>query len=203
VINIVEKNKMETFTIKDDKINVEEIMEKIRQSIQKKKKTHYTDEDIQEIAKKKLATFLHTSEVKSNFTEELHRLKENWNVSISLESIYKSHPNLKGSIIYWIRKRLRPIARLFFNIDVLFPEFHKQSKINLSYAHLLHNLIFELTKLKLEHEELRKINENLIRQLQMEEKRERTLEKVVLEKAAESTKETKKAAQRKTKKSAE
>ena len=194
---------METFTIKDDKINVEEIMEKIRQSIQKKKKTHYTDDDIEEIAKKKLATFLHTSEVKSAFTEELHRLKENWNVSISLESIYKSHPSRKGSIIYWLRKRLRPVTRLFFNLDVFFPEFHKQSKVNLSFAHLLHNLIFELTKLKLEHEELRKINENLIRRLQMEEKRERTLEKIVLEKAEESKKKTKKATQRKSKKSAE
>ncbi len=194
---------METFTIKDDKINVEEIMEKIRQSIQKKKKTHYTDDDIEEIAKKKLATFLHTSEVKSAFTEELHRLKENWNVSISLESIYKSHPSLKGSIIYWLRKRLRPVTRLLFNLDVFFPEFHKQSKINLSFAHLLHNLIFELTKLKLEHEELRKINENLIRRLQMEEKRERTLEKIVLEKTEDSREKSRKTTQRKHKKSSE
>lgn len=192
---------MNTFTIKDDKINVVEIMDKIRQNIEKKKKTHYTEDDLEDIAKKKLATFLHTSEVKSNLTEELHRLKEGWNISVSLESIYKSHANIKGNIIYWIRKRLRPTSKLLFNLDVLFPEFHKQSKVNLSFAHLLHNLIFELTKLKLEHEELRKMHETLLRRLEIQERRERTLEKMVLPEAEEAEQKKSRAAKPKSKKS--
>ena len=186
---------METFTIKDDKINVEEIMHKIRQSIEKKRKMLYTEDDLQDIAKKKLSTFLHTSEVKSKFAEELHRLKEGWNISVSLESLYKSHPNIKGAIIYWIRMRLRPLVKMFFNIDILFPELHKQSKINLSFAHLLHNLIFELTKLKVEHEELRKMHENLLRRLEMEGRRERALEKMVVLKKEEPQKKREKPSQ--------
>ena len=171
---------MEPFVIKDDKVNVAEIMEHIRQQIEKKKRVLYTEEELEDLAKAKLRSYIHSSEVRSSFAEELHALNAEWNISISLESLYKSHPNLYGRLIYRIRKLLRPVTRFFMNIDVLFPEFHKQSKLNLNYAHLLHNLILELTKLRLEHDELKSRLDNLNERLQMQTQRERTLEKMVV-----------------------
>jgi len=171
---------MEPFVIKDDKVNVAEIMEHIRQQIEKKKRVLYTEEELEELAKTKLSSYIHSSEVRSSFAEELQALKADWNISISLESLYKSHPNLYGRIIYRIRKLLRPLVKFFMNIDVLFPEFHKQSKLNLNFAHLLHNLILELTKLRLEHDELKSRLDELNRRLELQNKRERTLEKMVV-----------------------
>jgi len=171
---------MEPFVIKDDKINVAEIMKHIRKQIEKKKRVLYTEEELKELAKSKLSSYIHSSEVKSSFAEELQALKADWNVSISLESLYKSHPNLYGRVIYRIRKFLRPVARFFMNIDVLFPEFHKQSKLNLNLAHLLYNLILELTKLRLEHDELKSRLETLNHRLELQTKRERALEKMVV-----------------------
>ncbi|TKJ36124.1 hypothetical protein CEE39_00320 [bacterium (candidate division B38) B3_B38] len=171
---------MEPFVIKDDKVNVAEIMEHIRQQIEKKKRVLYTEEELEELAKTKLSSYIHSSEVKSSFAEELQALKADWNISISLESLYKSHPSLYGRMIYRIRKLLRPVTRFFMNIDVLFPEFHKQTKLNLNFAHLLHNLILELTKLRLDHDELKSRLEGLNQRLEHQTKRERTLEKMVV-----------------------
>ena len=171
---------MEPFEIKDDKVNVAEIMEHIRQQIEKKKRVLYTEEELEELAKTKLSSYVHSSEVRSAFAEELQALKADWNISISLESLYKSHPSLYGRVIYRIRKLLRPLVKFFMNIDVLFPELHKQSKLNLNFTHLLHNLILELTKLRLEHDELKSRLEDLKQRLELQTKRERTLEKMVV-----------------------
>ena len=178
---------MEPFVIKDDKVNVAEIMEHIRQQIEKKKRVLYSEKELEELAKTKLSSYIHSSEVKSSFAEELQALKADWNISISLESLYQSHPSLYGRMIYRARKLLRPIVKFFMNIDALFAELHKQAKLNLNFAHLFHNLILEFTKLKLDHDELRNRFDDLQRQLELQTKREKTLEKMVVFKKTTSS----------------
>lgn len=183
---------MEPFVIKDDKVNVAEIMEHIRQQIEKKKRVLYSEKELEELAKTKLSSYIHSSEVKSSFAEELQALKADWNISISLESLYKSHPNLYGRMIYRARKLLRPIVKFFMNIDALIAELHKQAKLNLNFAHLFHNLILEFTKLRLEHDDLKSHLDDLQRRLELQTKRERILEKmVVFKKTTSPNKETK------------
>lgn len=79
-------------------------------------------------------------------TEALQCIGE-WNISISIEDLYRSHPSLKGKIIRSIRGITSKLFKLVMNIDVLFPQFHKQAVLNQTYIILLHTLVQEISNL--------------------------------------------------------
>ncbi|MCD6451354.1 MAG: hypothetical protein J7L64_03165 [Acidobacteria bacterium] len=178
---------MEKFTIDYENIDVAEIMEKIRRRIEeKKKKGIYSEEELLRLAQAKVASFfVQSSELKSDLVRELQRLNPQWNVSLSVDKLYISRPTTLGRIVSWVRRRLRLVAKLMFHINPLIQEINKQARINLVFAELIHNLIFELTKLRLDHEDLSHRLNALTRRVDFLETRERTLEELTLKEKKE------------------
>jgi phage shock protein A len=169
---------MGEFIIDYENIDVTRIMEEIKRRIEeKKKKMVYTDEELSRLARAKVASLIHSSDLKSDLAQELQRLSPDWKIFLSLDKLHASRPNLLGRMITLFRKMMHPIVKLFFNVDVLIHELNKQ---DLKLAHLVHNLILELTRLRLKHEELRHRVDALYRRIDFVEKRERTLEEITL-----------------------
>lgn len=78
------------------------------------------------------------------------RLDSGWNVAP--EDIYASHAGLAGTLICAIRKLLRPLVKLFVNIDL---PLYKQFKVNIGVAAALHDVMLENAALRTEVEALR------------------------------------------------
>jgi uncharacterized phage infection (PIP) family protein YhgE len=83
----------------------------------------------------------------TDFVTEAMKCVGEWNVNITLEDLYKSHPNWKGKIIQGIRAVNRRLFKLVMNIDVLFPQFHRQAVINQTNVVVLHALVQEISQL--------------------------------------------------------
>ena len=78
------------------------------------------------------------------------QLDTGWNVAP--EDLYASHPSGAGRLISLIRKLLRPITKLFVNLDL---PLHKQFKVNIGVAAALHDLMQDNMALRAELEQLR------------------------------------------------
>lgn len=83
----------------------------------------------------------------TDFVTEAMQCVGEWNIEISVEDLYRSHPGLKGKLIKAIRAINRRLFKLVMNIDVLFPQFHRQAVINQSNVVLLHTLVQEISQL--------------------------------------------------------
>lgn len=79
-------------------------------------------------------------------TEALNCVGE-WNINITREDLYRSTPGFKGKIISGIRSINRKLFKMVMNIDVLFPQFHRQAVLNQTYVQLFHTLVQEMGNL--------------------------------------------------------
>ena len=84
-----------------------------------------------------------------------------------------------GQILETTRRILRPIQKLFWNPNPMISALSRQSDLNRYYAHLLHNLVLEMSRLNLEVQELRSRNLQLAGRLEMLARRGKTLEEMV------------------------
>lgn len=82
-----------------------------------------------------------------DFVTEALRCVGEWNINVSLEDLYKSSPSFKGKMVRRIRNINRKLFKLVMNIDVLFPQFHRQAILNQTYVQLFHTLVRELSDL--------------------------------------------------------
>lgn len=78
------------------------------------------------------------------------RLDTGWNVAP--EDIYTSHPGVAGAVIAAVRRMLRPVVKMFANIDL---PLHKQFKVNIGVAAALHELMQDNVALRAELDALR------------------------------------------------
>ncbi|MBN1550603.1 hypothetical protein JW979_04000 [bacterium] len=155
-------------------INVEEIMQKIRAAIAEKQKAGiYTEESIEELADSKIMQFAEEAEIDSALLERLRSPDHSWNISPSY--LITSHrTGIKAGLIKLTKRMVRPFVRLY--TDHIFG---RQAQINLYFAHLLHNLVRELTRLQINHTSLKHRTDRLEREKEFFEQRIRTLEKMV------------------------
>lgn len=79
-------------------------------------------------------------------TEALNCVGE-WNINITREDLYRSTPGVKGKIISGIRSINRKLFKMVMNIDVLFPQFHRQAVLNQTYVQLFHTMVGEMDKI--------------------------------------------------------
>ena len=79
-------------------------------------------------------------------TEALNCVGE-WNINITREDLYRSTPGIKGKIISGIRSINRKLFKMVMNIDVLFPQFHRQAVLNQTYVQLFHTIVREMGNL--------------------------------------------------------
>lgn len=134
------------FRIHGDGVDVVEIMRQIRERIkEKKEKGIYTDEEIEELSELKIQTFAEASEIDSELLRRLLEPNHGWNISSGYR-ISTHRPGLKGKIIVFLKKLVRPFVRLYTDHIV-----DRQAQLNLYMVYLVHNLTRELTRLQIEH----------------------------------------------------
>ena len=172
--------------VRNDSVDVEQIMKQVRARIREKRGVDYTEEEIRELASVKLERFLDPKGVRSDLLEQYRRRREASttprNYAFEDTTIYESsRPFLRA-----LRKLLNPILKLFFNPTPVVESLHIQSKLNDSYNQaealyyeLIHNLVLETTRLGIEVKNLKMRVESMSSRLDFDERRARALEGVV------------------------
>lgn len=168
------------FKISSEGIDVAKLMSEIRKSIEEKKKAgHLTDDDIRELADEKIEKLSKEPELDSDILEMLHKSKDEWNIIDKFE--ISSHRRKFGNVMVWIKRDLLKERLLKWLISVLRENFKKQRWLNFYYAHLIHNLVYELTKLQLESDKLKNRLLHLEQEHTLLKHREKALEELTLE----------------------
>jgi hypothetical protein len=170
--------------IESKDVDVRKIMAEIRERIAEKKRGLYTDEEIREIAERKLEAVLETRQFNPDFLKDFKTKSEIWNYTFDPETIYKTSRGGVGGFLGTIRNILRPIQKLFWNPTPMIAALSRQSDLNLYSVQMLHNLTLELTRLNLEVQELRARLQQTDATLEELKKRERALESLAVLKEA-------------------
>jgi hypothetical protein len=168
-----------SFEIKADGVDVERLRRAIRDRIEEKKKDGLvTEEEVREIAERALEAVLEAGDLRGDLLDEFRARDERWNYSFGRETLYRSSRGALGGALAFLRRRLRPIQKLFWNPDPMIAALSRQSDLNRYHVHLLHNLVLELTRLNLQVQELRNRSLQLTGRLEMLARREKTLEEM-------------------------
>ena len=181
---------MSDFTVRSDNVDVEQIMRQIRSRIREKRGVDYTEEEIRELANVKLEKFLDPRGVRSDLLDQFRRSKAAMpapeNFAFEEETLYETH----RGFIRWIRKLLNPLLKLLFNPNPLIQALHIQSELNTRNAkreeldtlhyEVMHNLVIELTRTRIEVKNLKMRVESMSSRLDFDERRARALEGVVV-----------------------
>ena len=193
---------MADFSVRSDSVDVEQIMRQIRARIREKRGVDYTEAEIEQLAKVKLEKFLDPRGVRSDLVEQFRRREYTPSpplpkLDLKEFSIYGTHRGL----LRGIRQVLQPILKLFINpnplVHFVWTQAHAQAEINEEidrwmrrreqldakmdplYYELLHNLVVELTRTGIEVHNLKMRVESLSSRLEFDERRGRSLERVV------------------------
>lgn len=166
--------------IESKDVDVRQIMAEIRERIAEKKRGLYTDEEIREIAERKLEAVLEARQFNPDFLKDFKTKSEVWNYSFNPETIYKTSRGGVGGLLGGLRKVLKPIQKLFWNPTPMIAALSRQSDLNLYTVQMLHNLTLELTRLNLEVQELRARLQQTDASLEELRKRERALESLAV-----------------------
>ena len=169
-----------TFEIEAKDIDVEAIMSAIRRRIAEKKNGLYTEEEIREIAERRLEVVQGGQDVASSLLADFRGEPQRWNFSFETETIYRSSRGTVGQVLQTIRRALKPVQKLFWNPNPMIAALSRQSDLNKYYVHLLHNLVLELTRLSLDVQDLKNRNLQLQGRLELLIRREKTLESMVV-----------------------
>jgi hypothetical protein len=172
--------------VRNDSVDVEQIMKQVRARIREKRGVDYTEDEIRELASVKLERFLDPKGVRSDLLEQYRRRRDSSttprNYAFEDTTIYES----SRPILRALRKLLNPILKLFFNPTPMIESLHIQSKLNDSYNQaealyyeLIHNLVLETTRLGIEVKNLKMRVESMSSRLDFDERRARALEGVV------------------------
>ena len=144
---------MSEFNVRNESIDVERIMEKIRRRIDKKRVEDFTDEQIRELAKVKFESLLNPEYVRSNMLEYYQRrlkekrdtLRESSQPSPSFEFdpdiIYRSSRGFAGRVLYAFRRLVNPLLKLFFNPAPIVHALTMQQQINERQAEVISQMV--------------------------------------------------------------
>ena len=197
---------MPDFNVRSDSVNVEQIMEQIRDRIREKRGVDYTEQQIRELADVKLEKFLDPRGIRSDLLDQFRKAQPAYeppelpNFAFEDATLFESH----RAAIRWIRKLLMPLLKLLFNPNPLIQALHIQSRLNTMnaerearresarramdqlYYELVHNLVVETTRTGIEVKNLKMRIESISSRLEFNERRARALESAVVYKAQES-----------------
>lgn len=169
-----------SFEIGSEEVDVEQIMSSIRKRIEEKKKGLYTEEEIREIAERRLDAVLDAHEFNSDLIRDFRSEPGRWNYEFVPETIYRSSRGAVGQLLETIRRLLKPVQKLFWNPNPMVAALSRQADLNRYYVHLLHNLAVETTRLNLEVQNLKNRVLQLQGRVEFQARREKTLESMVV-----------------------
>ena len=166
-----------SFEIRAAGVDVEAIMREIRERIEeKRRKGLLTDAEVREIADHRLEGVLDAHDFKPDLLAQFQQHPERWNFTFDPSTPYRSSRGAAGRALEAVRRLLRPVQKLFWNPTPMISALSRQSDLNASYVHLLHNMAAELTRLNLEVQELKNRALQLQARLELQARREKTLE---------------------------
>ena len=165
---------MSDFSVRADSVDVEQIMRQIRARIRDKRGVDYTDQQIRELAEAKLERFLDPDAVRSDLLAQFKKLQASAPIRYE-DALFESGK----PIVRAFRRWLRPVLKLFMNVNTLTTTLQTQSEVNQLYYELIHNLVVELTKTSIELKNATMRLESLQSRLEFNERRARALEGVV------------------------
>jgi hypothetical protein len=169
-----------SFEIKADGVDVQAIMASIRKRIDEKRLHLYTEDEIREIADRRLDAVLDAHDFNPDFVKDFRSKPTRWNFAFQEETIYESSRGAVGRVLRTLRRVLNPLQKLFWNPNPMISALSRQSDLNAYYAHLLTNLAVEVTKLNLELQELKNRQLALQGKVEFDSRREKTLEQMVV-----------------------
>ncbi len=169
-----------TIEIASPDVDVRKIMAEIRERIAEKKRGLYTDEEIREIAERKVEAVLESRQFNPDFLKDFKTKSEVWNYTFDPETIYKTSRGGVGGLLGTLRHLLKPVQKLFWNPTPMIAALSRQSDLNQYSVQMLHNLTLELTRLNLEVQELRARLQQTDASLEELKKRERALESLAV-----------------------
>ena len=170
-----------SFEIKSDGVDAEELRRTILRSIEDKKKNDLvSEEELEALSERELEAVLQGGELRGALLDELRERDAHWNYSFDPETVYRSSRGAVGQALETVRRLLRPVQKLFWNPTPMISALSRQSDLNRYSAHLLHNLVLELTRLNLEVQELRNRNLQLTGRVEMLSRRAKTLEEMAV-----------------------
>lgn len=177
------------FSIKISEEKIKELNEKIRNKIQEKiEKKQFTPQDIEELEKMELEIPPDPKKIRPFFLQEIltddSLFFKNYNYNLTPELMWHSSTS---KFLSKIRKKLQPILKLFVNLEAIIHQQaiynEKQVELNTKIIHhikLTHNiinyLVAELTRLKLEHDELINYAKSLEHQLNFQKEYQKILD---------------------------
>ncbi len=155
-------------------IDVTEIMNRIRERIaQKQREGVYSEESIAELADAKILQFAEEADIDSVLLDRLRSPDHSWNINPSY--IITSHRSgWKANLVILTKKLVRPVIKLYTDHIV-----GRQAQINLYFAHLIHNLVREITRLQIDFSGTKHQLERIEREKAYLEQRLKTLESMV------------------------
>lgn len=171
-----------TFRIEDGSVDVERVMRDVRERIaEKKRRGLLTDAEVREIAGHPLHPVLEPHDLKPSLLGEVLETPSRWNFAFDTESVYRSSRGGAGRALETVRRWLRPVQKLFWNPTPMIAALSRQAELNAAYAHLLHNLTLEVTRLNLEVRDLKHRALQMQARAEFQARRNKTLEEIVLE----------------------
>ena len=168
-----------TVEIGSDEVDVEKLMREIRARIAEKRGRLYTEEEVREIVEHRLEAPVEGRDLGAGLLAQLRSDPTRWNFRFDADTVYRSSRGGVGRALETVRRWLGPVHKLFWNPNPMISSLSRQSDLNASYVHLLHNLTLELTRLNLEVAELKHRVLQLQGRLEFQARREKTLEDMV------------------------
>jgi hypothetical protein len=166
-----------SFDVKPGGMELLELLAEVHRRISARQEQGlFSEEELRFIAERPLEGVLQGRDLRADLVDEFRGRDSQWNFSFGKDEIYRSS---RGGLLEAVRRLLRPVQKLFWNPTPMISALSRQSDLNRFYVHLLHNLVLELSRLSLEHQELRNRNLQLTGRLEALERREKTLEGMV------------------------
>src|SRR5262245_24961877 len=139
--------------MKDEKIpshqvDVVEIMKKIRQSAASSRTELTIEEKVRREAKSELISLAQAARIPDSTVDEIRQ--QTVYEPYDPRTLYSSSRPGVGSLIGWIRKILRPITKLFINLDPLAHEVNRLTMLNNFYLKTSQDLIVKMSALRIE-----------------------------------------------------
>jgi hypothetical protein len=135
-------------------VDVVEIMKKIRQNAASNRAEMTMDERVRREAKSEFLSLVQNAQVPDFLVEELRQKKVF--EAYDPRTLYSSSRPGVGSVIGLIRKILRPITKLFINLDPLAHDVNRLTLLNNFYLTTIQDLIGKTAKLSVEVHSMRR-----------------------------------------------
>ena len=141
---------MDLWTTGDGRVDVAEIMSRIREKIRGRRDLGlYTDEEVEELTALKLQAFADDAGIDPELLARLMAPNHNWNISTDYR-IETHRQGFGARMVVQLKKLVRPWVRLYTDHPL-----SRQAQINLYLHYLGHNLVRELVRLQVETAALR------------------------------------------------